>query len=170
MRRKLVVVVAIAAAYVLLTAGLAQAASVTQTNNGNKVTASYATLTDCHLGVCFYTAYCLDSNHHTPAAAKVLVSYVCQYRDASKVWHDFYNAPANYCTNCTDVQGSGSARPVQLLGSWNVVRAGPGRRVLAGRVGHQTPIQDIGCVSNSNPVREVHVRMTPCRAARRRAR
>ena len=151
MKRKAIGVVAIAAAYVFLTAGLAQASTITQTDNGNRVTASYTTLAHCSTGICFYSAYCFGSNHHTPAAAKVLVSYVCQYRDSAKVWHDFYTAPANYCTNCTDVQGADELYPCNYLarGTWYVRGQADGYWQDASGTKHQ--FKPSGALSTPSP-------------------
>ena len=96
MRRALAASLALIVCAALATAALA-ANSVTQTSDGNTLTASVG-----HSGNDFS---CSGTNRRSTGASVpfILVSAVCQYQDLAGSWHSFATAPANDCGPCASV-------------------------------------------------------------------
>lgn len=98
---KLLVVMAVATSMLFVASGAALGTQASKTDNGNRITVTFTKVTNCGPGGtnCTAMAECSGHNQHTPAAAKLLISCVCQYRDSSGAWHDIVPAKADSCSN-----------------------------------------------------------------------
>lgn len=99
-RRALIVVAVVTAA--LLALPHVALADVTKTSNGNKLTVLTVLSGTDQTGT---WTRCGGRNQKPdgPAPDFLLVSYICQWRDGSGNWHDFFTAPATDCgAGCRD--------------------------------------------------------------------
>lgn len=117
----------IATSIVVLALPALAANSVTNTNNGNRLTVT--------VGENGNTFTCSGTNTRSTGQAVdfILVSAVCQYRDNNMVWHDFVVAPANDATNASSVSVSFTDNPCTSpglnlpSGNWKIRGQADGR-------------------------------------------